>query len=271
MPTYLWFSGFAVQACNLQPGQPSQTRAADQQEEGHRGQGSSHGEVDTIEQGHETVGEYIHAPHSHRGTGSAKTQTQPVETRDGWCIRDRTCSRGTVATMAADRKTTQKRMIARNGGHLMLARAVSAAFLIVLTGVGLYANALRVVGQPWPQWMDGRYGGPLPWVMFADGIDCSVEVVGIVDSGGRTTEVGRGSGYPGPGEWFWTVDDSWHQYAWFSAETIDWDQVENYAREAAGVDTGDVVFVLRERRSSSDGSVRVRDLAPESWGEACGR
>jgi hypothetical protein len=150
-----------------------------------------------------------------------------------------------------------------------LGRVVSALVLIVLLGVGVYANALRVIGEPWPQWMDGRYGGPLPWVMFADGLDCSVEIVGIVKNADSTVEVGRGSTYPGPGEWFWTLDDSWHQYAWFSTDTIDWDAVENYAREAAGLPDGEVSIVLRERRSSDNGSAQTRDLSPETWGEAC--
>lgn len=141
--------------------------------------------------------------------------------------------------------------------------------LFGVLGVGVYANSLNLMEKPWPQWMDGRYGGPLPWGMFAGSLSCSTEVVGIVKTSTGTVEVGRPMVYPGVEEWLWTVDDSWHIFAWMQEENVDWGSVSQMARKAAGVNTGEVVFVLRERRIQEDGTVQITDIPLGKWDEAC--
>lgn len=145
----------------------------------------------------------------------------------------------------------------------------TAAFVVL--GVGLYANGLRVVGHPWPEWMDGRFGVPLSWAMFADGLDRSVEVVGVVDVGnGRLVEVGREIPPVGPREWLWTSDDAWHIFAWFWSDAVDWEEAARLAREAAGADPeASVSFVVRSRHSDGTGGVVVEDspLSDAPWGQ----
>jgi hypothetical protein len=151
----------------------------------------------------------------------------------------------------------------------MWRRTLRAATVLAVLGVGVYANGLRLIGQPWPRWMDGRYGGPVSWTMFSESVDCGVEVVGIVSQDGVTVEVGRPPSYPGPGEWFWGVADAWHAFSRPSIATMDMEAVNAYARRAAGLPRGEVVFVVRERLISEEGVVQVRDIPLVDWMEAC--
>jgi hypothetical protein len=185
-------------------------------------------------------------------------ETRPAKQNRSARLRDGGGSSGTIPTM----KTTHSRLDRAR-------RLLRLVALVVVLGVGVYANGLRMAGKPWPQWMDGRYGGPLSWVMFATGLDCSVEVVAFVETEDGTVEVGRRGSYPGPSEWFWTVGDTWHQWATSAVDTMDWTAVEEYARRAAGVKEGEVRIMLRERRSSDSGGTAIRDLAPEDWRGAC--
>lgn len=147
-------------------------------------------------------------------------------------------------------------------------RAARVLLAVVILLVGAGANLIRLAGGAWPEWMDGRYGGPLPWGMFAVGIECSTEVVATVQTPAGSVEVGRGLVRPGPGEWFWTVDDSWHVAAWARPENLDLEAAARLAREAAGTSDGAVSFVLRERTSTETGVV-TRDLPLGEWGGAC--
>lgn len=114
---------------------------------------------------------------------------------------------------------------------------------------------MRVVGEPWPGWMDGRLGAPMPWGMFASGLECSAEVVVVVSDGTKQVELGRPQAYPCPQEWVWSVDDLWNQFAWFRADSVDWPAVEAYARQASNLQSTDltVSFLLRARRSGGEG------------------
>jgi len=141
----------------------------------------------------------------------------------------------------------------------------------LLFGFGFVANVVRVAGEPWPQWMDGRFGIPMPWGMFAYGISCSAEVVAIVSVDSEVVELGRPMATPGPSEWLWSVDDLWNQFAWFRADSVDWEAVEVFAIEASGLDPerASVRFVVRERRSTDSSIPAVRDVPREEWGSVC--
>ncbi len=139
-------------------------------------------------------------------------------------------------------------------------KAFRLALLVSLLAVGVGANVMRATGTPWPYWMDGRYGGPLPWSMFASGTDRSDEVVGVVSyDDGSHVEVGRGIPAVGPEEWVWTSEDAWHVYAAFKQDAVDWNAAARYAAKAAGGRAAQVSFVLRERTSDSNGAIRTTD------------
>jgi hypothetical protein len=145
-----------------------------------------------------------------------------------------------------------------------------------ILAVGWYANALRAAGEPWPQWMDGRYGMPLSWGMFADDVDSSIEIVGRVeDASGAVVEVGRPvAAFPGVPEWLWVSADAWHAYAWFRSADVDWVRAARLAADASGVRSArSVQFVIRERISNDSGESRYTDtplgasIPVEGWDE----
>ena len=141
-------------------------------------------------------------------------------------------------------------------------RWVRPLFALAFLSFGWFANGLRVAGEPWPRWMDGRFGAPMPWGMFASGFECSAEVVAVVSDGESSVELGRPMAYPGPQEWVWSVDDLWNQFAWFRADSVDWSAVEAYAREASNLKGPnlEVSFLLRVRRVDGDGVFSTRDV-----------
>lgn len=141
--------------------------------------------------------------------------------------------------------------------HRIVLRCALAASIL---SVGFYANTLRALDQPWPQWMDGRYGGPLSWAMFSDDVSRSIEIVASVSDGTTTTFVGRSQIGVGPDEWFFPSVDVWHIYAWFQSDLVNWTEVAALAHVASDL-TGpvEVRFIIRERRSDGSGGIDIVD------------
>jgi hypothetical protein len=141
-----------------------------------------------------------------------------------------------------------------------LKKTARLVLLVALLGIGVGANVMRATGMQWPRWMDGRYGGPLPWSMFAAGMSSSQEIIGVVSfDDGSQVEVGRGIPAIGPEEWVWTSEDAWHVFAAFKQDAVDWQAAARYAARAAGGRAAMVTFVLRDRTSDAEGTARTVD------------
>jgi hypothetical protein len=140
-------------------------------------------------------------------------------------------------------------------------RTLRVLALVCLLGVEVGVNVAHSAGVPWPKWMDQRWGWPLSWSMFSESISFSAEVrANVAFDDGTEMLVGHGQSPWGPGEWAWTSADAWHVYAWWQSgrESLAWDQVATYARDATGRnEPANVRFSVIERTSRDDGTVEV--------------